>query len=478
MKRLILFFSLLCFTPAVFPQETLQFKISKPYGILNFMETAIGKQGTSSTLQKFIIDHTKGDTTFQNMMKKLVSLRLDYSYERDEFPENRRRYRSLSDLIYIAAVKSDNLQQFKEKTIGILPNSTHQQFFQLLADAEVYYDRLIWNDYRKDIFRQMKALKKYEPLSGEIFNKLKTFYHSSWSEDISFIVTLYPIPGKHGNTTAKPYANSLCIGVLTGEKDHVQRMGVVLHEMCHVLFDEQPNDFQYKLEKYFSSVNSDYKLFAHNFFDEGVATACGNGWAYKYLNGESDTTEWYNDEYIDGFGHGLYPMVEQYLREGKTMDSTFVVNSVRIFSGKFPQSMYNYRIILNKISMCYDAGNDKEDMEIRNTLWKYFMVTSINSNNPLLSTDSEYGMKNCEETQLIIINRNFDESIRKIKEIFPEIGSISDSLCKNDCYLSFYDAQNRPVIIILAYTANGFENALESMQKDKYMDKMRIFYKL
>jgi hypothetical protein len=38
-----------------------------------------------------------------------------------------------------------------------------------------------------------------------------------------FTVVLYPVPGKKGNTSATPHANSLCVAVLTEETDYAGR---------------------------------------------------------------------------------------------------------------------------------------------------------------------------------------------------------------------------------------------------------------
>ncbi|MGC4040779.1 MAG: hypothetical protein QM710_08375 [Flavobacterium sp.] len=52
-------------------QDFFKYKISKPYCILNFMETAIGSPGTSSTLKKFIDEKTAADAGFNTLCGEL-----------------------------------------------------------------------------------------------------------------------------------------------------------------------------------------------------------------------------------------------------------------------------------------------------------------------------------------------------------------------------------------------------------------------
>src|SRR5690606_3538821 len=261
MKKIIITFCLLTFVQLSFGQEIIKFEISKPYCIFNFLETAINQQGTSSTLKEYISSNTKNDSDFKKLCLDFKNIQLNYNYKREEFPENRRQNRSTKDLIKIALVNSNTIEEFKNKIIGILPNSELQKLVSVLKQADNYYDNLIWNSNIEKLNNQKKELEVYSSKASEIFNTFQHFYNSSWTTDIPFIVALYPIPGKTGNATATPHANSLCVGVMTDGARHIEKMGVVLHEMCHVLYDEQTKEFQHQIDKWFSENNSPYKQF-------------------------------------------------------------------------------------------------------------------------------------------------------------------------------------------------------------------------
>ncbi len=139
-----------------FGQDIITFKISKPYCIFNFLETATNQQGTSSTLNDFIALNTKNDSVFKRLCLEFKNIQTDYNYKREEFPENRRQNRSTKDLIDIALVNSNTLDEFKNKIIGILPNSEQQKLVNVLKQTEKFYDNLLWNNNEQKLSNQKK----------------------------------------------------------------------------------------------------------------------------------------------------------------------------------------------------------------------------------------------------------------------------------------------------------------------------------
>lgn len=448
-------------------QEMVHFKISKPYCLFNFLETATESRGTSHTFRDTIVSHTQNDNVFRKICDRFKNIRTDYTYNRDEFPETRRTFRSTEDLIIIALVNAATLDEFRDRAIGILPNSELLQLVNVLKDAAPYYDAIVWNKSNIRADSQQAALEAYAGVCSGIFKSFAHFYRSTWTADIPFTVALYPIPGKKGNTTATPHANSLCVGVLTDETDHIGRIGVVLHEMCHVLYDEQSNIFQHQLEKYFTNNHSPYALYAYNFFDEGLATALGNGWAYEQLNGKADTSAWYDNAYINGFGKALFPMVSEYLNREQPLDSSFVARAIELFAEAFPKAITDYSILLNKTAIYNDAATPQERGNLTGTIGKYFQVTSSYFSSPILHPKSIEQLQQSDMTQLVIISSNHNENIKALKAIFPELGKIN---FKKNMVLCFYDKKKRPVIILNAEDAKHVDTLLGKMHTDKYFD--------
>jgi hypothetical protein len=464
---------------ATFSQNIVQFKISKPYCLFNFLQTASGNQRTSVTFRKMIDNSlTQKDLGFKSIVEQFKGLELEYSYNRGEYPENRHQSRSVLDLIIIQAVQSDNLAEFKQKTIGILPNTTHQQLFALLAASEKYYDLLVWFPEQKKIAEQLDALKKYQVKANELFDKYKTFYNSSWTSDIPFTVSIFPIPGKRGNSTATPHANSLCVGVLSEEKDHDVRMGVVMHEMCHVLFDEQSNPFQHYLDSLFVHNASEYRHFAYSYLDEGLATALGNGWTPIYLTGKPDETSWYDDPYINGYAHALFPIVDQYLKAGKSMDLGFVNQAINQFEKTFPNSIRDYGILFNKLSIYSDAEEERDRTEQRQIMGKNFRTSSSNASAPIADPVSISQLKENQGTQLILVEKNQALNWGKIKEVFPETAGMLVGKDDPNFILNFFDKGKRLIVVIQAENKRKMEKAFDLLKKQQLINPATPYLKV
>lgn len=468
MRNTVISFLLICCAEFLPAQDVVQFRISKPYCVFNFLETATRQPGTSSTFYNYILSNTGGDSGFRKLCDDFKGLRLNYQYMREEFPGNRRQYCSTKDLLDIALVNADSFTEFKNRTIGILPNTEQQKLIGILQQAEIYYDRLIWNSNEQKIIDQKKALSAYVQDASRIFNKLHTFYRSGWSPDIPFVVALYPIPGRSGNSTATPHANSLCVGVLADETDHVERICVVLHEICHVLYDEQPAETQHELEKWFESSSSPFKTFAHNFIDEGLATALGNGWSYQSITSKKDTTAWYNNEYINGYAKELYPLVEQYLGAQRPVDKAFVDKAIELFAAKFPSALYDYAVLINSVSVYADAANAAERGEIWNSLGGSFQLSNTNLLTPIIDKGTFEEIKNSSGTQLVIIDRNHTKNLEALRKIFPQLDKISKGSLAASTIFSFYDDRKRPILILYSLHKEDTELLVKKMKAMKY----------
>ncbi len=231
-------------------------KISRPYCVLNFLETCKGVYGTSEALKEYIEANTKRDTTFKKIVADYKSLYLETTFFREGFPETRPSYRSVKDFLIIAAVESRDMSAFKMRIVGVLHNTDYYSLISLMERADVYYEEIVWKKHGKAALNQLKNLQKYQSSANTAFSALKDFYNSSWANDMPFTVALTPVPGKEGSTAATPHANVLCVDVLTEETNYVGRIAIVLHEICHVLYAEQSRKMQHALETYFAKSTS------------------------------------------------------------------------------------------------------------------------------------------------------------------------------------------------------------------------------
>jgi hypothetical protein len=454
-----------------FSQSIVRFKSGKPYAVLSFVETASGQQVYSSTYKKYIDTAiSKSDTAFSSLMRDFWRINLSYNYNREEYPAGRRQTRSTYDLLVIAAVRSNSIREFHDNSIGILSNTAHQQLFRILEKAEPYYDKFVWAHSERSVKEQINALKKYEPRANEMFRAFRQFYNSTWPDAIAFDVSIFPIPAISGNTSATPHANSLCVAVLTGNKDLAGTMGVTLHEICHVLYDEQSAPFQHKLDAMFKTSKSPFAAIAYSFFDESMATALGNGYAYKYFAGKMDTTSWYNNPYIDGFAHAIYPLVEEYLGKNRTIDSSFVEQAIGLFGKAYPRSLQDYSILLNNMFLYADAESSPDRSRLKEIVGRYFSSSRYSFSSPILHEYSIDYLKKTKGTQLIVVDRDQDSTINELKKTLPELATLLKDQQSPNFVVSFYDNSKRPVVLVRVTSETFLDKALRMLKQKQYMD--------
>ncbi len=453
----------------------IKFKISRPYCIFNFLETCKGVYGTSGALKEYIEANTKTDTSFNRLVADYKSLNLEITFFREGFPENRPSFRSVKDFLIMAAVNAKDIPAFKQNIIGILHNTDYNQLISLMEKADVYYEQIIWKKHGKAAISQLKKLEKYQSSANKAFLKLKHFYNSSWSNEVLFTVALTPVPGKEGSTAATPHANILCADVLTEETNYAGRIAIVLHEISHILYAEQSRKVQFDLENYFIKSTSPYANVARNFFDEGMATACGNGWVYQFITKKIDTSGWYSDPYIDGFGHALFPMVTQYLEENKSIDSNFVTGAIRLFGERFPKSTQDYGIQFNHLTLYSDVEKIADRNQIKQSLYEQFAVTWLNFSTPIQGTESVNYLKESGGTQLIVLDRDYTKTLSDLKKILPELQNIPYNIDEN-FIINYYDSSKR-LIIVAKINEGETAKLFKALKEKRYIDPLQPYWK-
>jgi hypothetical protein len=321
--------------------------------------------------------------------------------------------------------------------------------------------------------KQLVELKKFSARAEDIFNKLKIFYRSEWSDDMPFTISIYPAPGNKDNTTATPHSNSIVLAVMTGEKNNAMSVSKAIHEMCHVLYEEQSLAAQQKLDTAFSQNSSVYAKYACSYFDEALATACGNGWAYKILSGKTSAGSWYANDYIDGYAHAIYPMVEASIEKGKELDKAFADSAIFLFGKKFPGAIYNYGNLLNTVAIYTDARDHEQFLSIIATVKKHFQIHRFYGAYPISDPQSMNLVNQSGETQLFIVHANHTENYGTLKKQFPQL---KNSSIGKEGVISFLDNKKRPVIIVNIKDVSSLDKALSMMVKVREMNPDKMFF--
>jgi hypothetical protein len=476
MKRYALTLAVLLLVANTYGGSVVHFKISKPFCVLNFLRAAGNDAHVSRTLIAYVRRHvpTADSARFYKAVNSFMQIELDNSFTWTEYPTLRQKPKSLAAIINNAAIQCNSIEEFLNRTTGLLPNEQWQQLRNAMQTAAPVYEKMM-SGYAAAMNNQLAALETYAEEADNIFYQLKKFYGSSWGDDIPFTVGLFGIPGAKGNTNAAPYSNSLALGVLTEETNHKERMGVAIHEICHVLYEEQPLKLQRRLDSVFAANKSAYARYAYGYLDEALATACGNGWAYAQLAGSLDTAAWYDDDYINRFAKALYSEVKRYIKAGKTLDKAFVNKAVLTFERTFPDAIYDYANLLNSVNLYTDAPTHDVFNDLYNSLSRHVRMTNSNASYPIADKETQDRIDNEEGTQLFIVHSNHAENFGVLKKKFPQIADLDAG---KEGIASFYDNRKRPVIVINVRSTERVEEAAQKMMTIGKMNPNQLFYPL
>ena len=237
MKIKLIYFLLLV-SLQISAQAPIELKSSKVHGLFNFMETMKGWPGTSRTLLAYGEKNIpKSNAEFYDAIAQFTAIELDYSAKREEYPADRHQYVSTRDLIIMASVQADDLDEFNRLITGYLPHIDQYKLLESMKVIEPFYEQILWSKHQESTEAILGQIEAYKTQIQDLFARTKIFYGSFWSDDFPFVVSLYPIPGKRGYTTATPHNNVLVGGFMTDHpKDFEGRLGVIIHEMCHVIY--------------------------------------------------------------------------------------------------------------------------------------------------------------------------------------------------------------------------------------------------
>jgi hypothetical protein len=470
MKKAYYFIVALLIFKLCWSQQIVQVKYSKPFALIKFLETAKGGVSISKTFKHQIdTSYLSKDTAFLNILDRYTSLNLDYVYSKDQYPEKRKHINSTWDLLSIAAITANTNEEFFEKIIGLYPNSDYLKLKQAVTAVEPFYDAFIYSKKNKSVIKdKVRELQALSPKLNQLFDKFKIFYGSTWDKSIPFNLAIYPIEGNRGQTTATPHANSLEMGFLTKEDDNFELLSIGMHEMCHVLYDEQSLIKQQRIDSVFMDSTNTYYKMAYRYFDEALATALGNGYAYKYLSNELDSGEWYNDRYINLYAKALYPLIEQYLNQNRFIDKEFILKSIDLFKQTFPNAVYDIEPLLIKVDVYFDADTDQERQKISGILNNTFRIYSSNTSTPINDKISLNNIKQSQETQFIVIHKNQVKNMALLKPLFKTLATLPAN--KKNLLISFLDKNKRAVFIIQAENETKLKEAIFLLKKQKEID--------
>lgn len=429
-------------TAFAFAQKTtFNIKYSEQLAVFVFMQN-ISENYPQNVFKTEFQKSRYNNDHYKDIVSKFDKLAIDYSYSFDGFPYGSKIPMQTRDILKKNLIETTNLNDFKLRSVGILPNKTLSDLAGMIALFTPIYNELIYNPNKEQFEKQLAEITRYskEHRIEDFFEIGLLFYNSSWDNSIPFEIAFYPLPNSPG-FTAQAFYNNFISAIQTNLRDYKDLFSVMLHETFHILYDEQSLEVKKDIDKFFKESKSKSSNYAYQILNEVLATALGNGYVYEKLEGKTDSNDWYYHQYIDLLARKIYPIVTDYIAQKKPMDKDFIDRYISIYDENFPNWINELE---NIMAYRYIISENQEDF---NSIRKMFWYRSSEENDTEISEASLDKMQKTPLTKIIIVSKNNSEKLKLIRKQFTELEKWHFTADKDFSYKILLEDKSQLIIL-------------------------------
>lgn len=378
----------------------------------------------------------------------------------------------LSTKLRIASFQSDNMKDYFSRLDLVVLPSDREKFEEVVRHFYPAFEK--W--WRKTALPKGKGFaKETESLlkRPDISKKLKQyahFYEANLPENYEVHFNLFYRPDSDESTAGQQIENYSVAEFLPIEKP-VDRVDVIIHELCHFFYRSSPDERFVSLQKSFEANGKPEARGAYNLINETLATTLGNGLINK-LNMDkkrwekfsSKSQSFYFNYHIDKAAKAILQWMEDWLKDNRTLyDSQFVEKYVSTLEKEFGAELTAPKLMLNELVLVSD---NKFSGKFRDTVRKVIRASSMYASEGEWS--DERTLKSYKElpnlSALIIIHPS---NINQLKEKGLLNNSDFDSFKKSlkekgQLIFGFNRNPNVPSYVI---SAPNYEEAVKLVEK-------------
>lgn len=449
----------------------IEFSSNPIHGLFNFVQgIAGGPGGTSRSLTDIFNSSDYNNAEYQAIIDTYRQVNLSYDYAFSEEVRHRHNKRQVIELLIMASTQAKDVDDFAQRIMGILTNADLMTIVHTLKAFEPVYRELVWEPaqerFQTDLAKLTVRAKEVDFASK--FQQASTFYNANWKADLPFKVIVAPIPVREGFTTATPQGNVISL-ITTYFDDPDEMLAIVFHELAHLLYANQPIEFQANLEKNFLEHDSFHKAYGYQLLNESLATAIGNGWFYKETKGQLDTRDWYHSPFINQQGQSIYPLLAEYLEQGKAIDENFVGKYLKQYAKNFPSGYLDPNSFLSNVSFLATEGFKDHNKLFQMFFEQQSSVRSLGVHTPFFEKESMDKFNSGIDTKMIIITEDNEKTLSEFKKHYAWLKQVT--LPRGEFVLHHLNPDGTMLIIVSLDKLDNFGSALEALKAKKLLSK-------
>lgn len=420
MRKWIVIFFLVSNSWTLPAQEQVKFNLyfSETYATYDFI-TKISDNYPDNDLKTIYTQSKYNTESYKRQIADFEKIRLNYTYSYDQYPVPLKVAMMSVDLLEKNLVNSQTIQEFKNKSLGIIPNEDLILVAEILEQFQPVYHELVTRPNFSALEVQKDNLQNYikNDQFSDFFKIGLSFYNTKWDRSIPFELNLLPSLDK-GNLGARAFFNVAVCEASLGLKDHKSFFSVVMHEIYHIIYDNQPLEMKNDIQQWFHHTDSPNSQYALLLLNEVLATSLGNAYVMEQLNGKIAEEDWYENKYIAEMSKVIYPIVKQYIQNNKGIDEHFVKTYVNLYDARFP----NWNRDLTHIFMYrYLVADAINDLQYFRKAFRFYSNNRISSQISLTEIEKAKGSP---FTKVFIISTDHKQKLDLLKGRFAELKEI------------------------------------------------------
>lgn len=398
------------------PATHLQFEVrfSKPLAVFVFLQQLSPRAPTNQFKQLFNASKF-ASPKFHALIAAFDSIPLDIEYDFPAYPPGQKIGGSIESTLKRNLVISKDLDDFRMRSIGVIPLSDLNRIVSTISEFTPIYDKVVYEPVKPVFEKQLADIDSLIVARNiaTYFEQARIFYRASWDPTIPFIFVFYPLPNARG-FSATAFGNVALSALPTSYTDFTPMLSVMLHESSHILFDEQSLEFKTMLDTWYSTNPSRFSRYAYGLMNEAFATAVGNGYFAEKLAGHLNPGSWYGWKYNDQMAKAIYPLIKQYLDDRRPIDKQLADQYVSIYETKFPDWIWNWDYLMEGRTV---ISENKADFDL---LDRKFPYRHAQVYLPDFSESSFQALKR-GGTKLIVVSGDNERKLSLIKDHFHEL---------------------------------------------------------
>lgn len=432
-----------------------EIKFSEPLAVYMYVQF-LSEGRPDNSFKKQFSNSVYNREKYKNLLAQFDTLQLNYSYDYSEFPVGSKIPGMTESLLKKNLVASSNLKDFKKRAVGIIPNSSLLQLSAILYEFQLVYRELVYQPNKIKFEKQLAEVTEFIKTKNlaSYFDKGLFFYKSYWEESIPFEIAFYPLPNSQG-FSAEAFCNNAVSALQIDNKNYTSLFGVLLHEIYHILYDEQPIQVKRNITRWFTDNPSKSSTYAYLLLNEALATAFGNGYVYESLSGKPDESDWYDRKYTDLMAKKIYPVLNEYINQKKGIDEAFINTYIKLYEENFSDW-------LNELDnlMCYRyvLTDNAPDFSVINKNFQYASFSQYEDQVTELSLNK---MKEVAITKMVLISKDNELKLALVKKKFPKLKNWKYKAKQDFLYTVFLE--DRTQLIIVNKVKNTTEKMLNGM---------------